>query len=149
MCDLIDRAVAATASYDNARPLILHRDRACEDIEIVTDLDRLCQVFINLVSNTRKYCAADAPELTIEVVRREADIEIFFADNGAGIPVKQREIVFEKFSRLSDAEAAGSAGLGLAISREIMRNLGGTITYAGDRPGTVFRVVLPASGGQK
>jgi len=51
--------------------------------------------------------------------------------------------VFEKFSRLSDSSAAGSAGLGLAISREILRNLGGVIEYLPGQSGAGFRVTLP------
>jgi signal transduction histidine kinase len=53
--------------------------------------------------------------------------------------------VFEKFSRLGEANLAGSAGLGLPISREIMRNLGGDIRVMPNNPGAVFRVTLPRS----
>ena len=52
-------------------------------------------------------------------------------------------MILEKFSRLSDARAAGGAGLGLAICREIMGNLGGTITYLPGQDGAAFRVTLP------
>jgi Na+/proline symporter/nitrogen-specific signal transduction histidine kinase len=141
--DLLDRAIAATSSFDKDHPLIVRRDRATEAIELVTDLDRLSQVFINLVSNTRKYCDAAQPELTIDMRQQGDVIEMDFRDNGSGIAEKHREIVFEKFSRLSDASAAGSAGLGLAISREIMRNLGGSIAYIPDTGGTLFRVTFP------
>jgi len=142
--DLFERALAATSSYDNERPLIVLRDHSREDIALVTDLDRLSQVFINLVSNARKYCDAAAPELRIEVRKSAGMVEIDFADNGSGIADKHREIVFEKFSRLSDASAAGGAGLGLAISREIMRNLGGTIIYVPGPGRSLFRVIFPA-----
>ena len=54
-------------------------------------------------------------------------IQIDFADNGAGIPEHKQTVIFEKFSRLSDHAKAGGAGLGLAICREIVVNLGGTI----------------------
>jgi signal transduction histidine kinase len=63
-------------------------------------------------------------------------------DNGSGIAAPDREIIFEKFSRLSDTASAGAAGLGLAICREIMRNLGGGIRYVATPDGGVFRVSL-------
>ena len=46
-------------------------------------------------------------------------------------------------SRLGEANLAGSAGLGLPISREIMRNLGGDLVVMPNAPGAVFRVTLP------
>lgn len=69
LSELVDRAIAATSSYDNERPLKIIRDLPSEDIDLVTDLDRLSQVFINLVSNTRKYCDVAVPELEIEIGR--------------------------------------------------------------------------------
>lgn len=140
---LIDRAVTSTASFDTGKDLKIIRDEAAENVEVTTDIDRLSQVFINLISNTMKYCDAAKPELRISVMLKEGDVVLDFADNGSGIPERHREIVFEKFSRLSDSSAAGGAGLGLAISREIMRNLGGAITYLPDQSGAVFRVILP------
>ena len=70
---------------------------------------------------------------------------IGFADNGPGIDEANHERVFEKFARLSAASLAGSAGLGLPISREIMRNLKGDLTLQANAPGAVFRVSLPLS----
>lgn len=140
--DLLDRAVSVS-SHESGHDLRILREKSTESIAITTDLDRLTQVFINLISNARKYCDASVPELRIEVKDVAGNVVLDFIDNGSGIPAEHRDIVFEKFSRVSDASAAGSAGLGLAISREIMRNLGGSITYQPNTRTTVFRVVLP------
>jgi len=143
LSELIERAVSSAVSDKGARPLEVLRDLESEAISLTTDLDRLSQVFINLVSNARKYCDAATPQLRIIVTRQSGGITVDFIDNGAGIAEKHREIVFEKFSRLSDSSAAGSAGLGLAISREILRNLGGVIEYLPGQSGAGFRVTLP------
>ncbi|MEO1919450.1 MAG: histidine kinase dimerization/phospho-acceptor domain-containing protein, partial [Paracoccaceae bacterium] len=92
-----------------------------DDIIVTAEFDRLAQVFINLLSNAIKYGRADIQKITIAArkVGKVAIIEI--SDNGPGILSKDREKVFEKFSRLSEITLAGSAGLGLPISREIMR----------------------------
>ena len=66
-----------------------------------------------------------------------------FIDNGAGIPENRQSMIFEKFARADDHRAAGGAGLGLAICREVMRRLGGQIDYLPDQDGTGFRVTLP------
>jgi signal transduction histidine kinase len=110
---------------------------------IWTDADRLAQVFINLIANTQKYCDAPAPELAITVRRLPERMEVEFADNGSGIPARQRALIFEKFARADTARGAPGAGLGLAISREIMVRLGGGLTYVPSDSGVRFRVSLP------
>lgn len=140
---LIDRAILAANSTAPERRFIIHRDLAEEDVEIITDPDRLTQVFINLVSNARKYCDSKWPELRIEVRRRAGRITVDFIDNGSDIPKQSQPLIFEKFSRLTDQNRAGGAGLGLAICREIMTNLGGSIAYLPGQGGAAFRVVFP------
>lgn len=141
--DLINRALAATSSINPDRPMEIRRDMLSEDIRIHTDTDRLSQVFINLIANARKYCDAESPQLRIEVIRRGTMVSVDFVDNGNGIPVQSQSIIFEKFSRLSDHAAAGSAGLGLAICREIMQKLCGSVSYLPGQGGAAFRVTLP------
>ncbi|MEM6695986.1 MAG: sensor histidine kinase [Pseudomonadota bacterium] len=143
LVEVIDRAVAATTAHDQARRLSLSRARGDEDIALTTDPDRLAQVFINLIANAQKYCAAEAPHLQIVVHGEGARVAVDFIDNGAGIPESGQAVIFEKFARLSDQARAGGAGLGLAICREIMARLGGSIHYLTGQGGAAFRVALP------
>ncbi len=140
---LIDRAVMSSASSGAGRDFIIDRDVAAEAIMVTTDIGRLTQVFINIVSNARKYCDAPQPRLTIRVRERRGVVRVDFTDNGSGIPRKSQGLIFEKFARLTDTTKAGGAGLGLAICREIMRNLGGNISYVPGQGGASFRVVFP------
>ncbi|MEM1372410.1 MAG: ATP-binding protein, partial [Pseudomonadota bacterium] len=66
-----------------------------------------------------------------------------FIDNGGGIPAEAQSVLFEKFARGTDEKAAGGAGLGLAICREVMLRLGGSIAYIPGEQGAAFRLVLP------
>ncbi|SIN83227.1 ATP-binding protein [Vannielia litorea] len=144
LSDLLDRAVASGAPDGAA--LRIRRDLARERQQIVTDGDRLVQVFINLIANAAKYCDAPAPELRIEVGEEGGQMTVDFIDNGSGIAERSREIIFEKFARLTDTAAAGGAGLGLAICREIMTRLGGTVEYLPGKGGAAFRTRLPMAG---
>jgi signal transduction histidine kinase len=117
--------------------------RGAEAVEITTDPDRLAQVFINLISNAAKYCEAERPELSIRTSLSGDAVTVDFIDNGTGIPRAKQGLIFEKFSRLTDTRAAGSAGLGLAICREVMDKLGGSISYLPGQGGAAFRVILP------
>jgi Na+/proline symporter/signal transduction histidine kinase len=140
---MIDRALAAASHTKPERSFTIFRDLPMENIFIRTDADRLVQVFINLVSNARKYCDSDTPELRISVRQRGGRVTVDFIDNGSGIPKQSQALIFEKFARLTDQTRAGGAGLGLAICREVMANLGGTITYLPGQGGAAFRVAIP------
>ena len=122
--DLLDRAISSVALGDD---LVIKRSRSREDVIVETDFDRLAQVFINLIRNAEKYCDAPSPKLRIAVRDQGGVIQIDFVDNGSGIAPEAREVIFEKFSRLSDGMRAGGTGLGLAICREVMANLSGSI----------------------
>ena len=143
LSQMIDRALAAASSTKPERSFLIHRDLPMENLFIRTDADRMVQVFINLISNARKYCDAAAPELKISVRQRAGRVTVDFIDNGSGIPKASQALIFEKFARLTDQTRAGGAGLGLAICREVMANLGGTITYLPGQGGAAFRVSMP------
>ncbi len=112
------------------------------DVMLSTDLDRLVQVFINLITNAQKYCLSDDPQLRISAAMTAQGLTIDFKDNGAGIAADEQAVIFEKFYRVSGSQGEG-AGLGLAICQEIMARLGGGISYLPDSGGAVFRVSLP------
>lgn len=140
---MLDRAIAAAGHTRPERDFLIIRDLPAENIFVRTDADRLVQVFINLISNARKYCDAQWPELKITVRQRAGKVSVDFIDNGSGIPKRDQAIIFEKFARLTDQTRAGGAGLGLAICREVMANLGGSVSYLPGQAGAAFRVTLP------
>jgi PAS domain S-box-containing protein len=114
-----------------------------------TDPARVRQVLSNLLSNAVKY----TPEggITVEAgVNARAGapgdgrcIAIRVSDTGPGIPAEKRETIFQEFTRL-DPDAQHGAGVGLAISRRIARQLGGDITVEskGGR-GSTFTFWIP------
>jgi Na+/proline symporter/signal transduction histidine kinase len=141
--DLLERAIAAAGAMTEDGALNLDRRERSEQIDVYTDADRLVQVFINLIGNARKYCDAKNPTLKIRASIVDEMVQVDFFDNGSGIPTRMQEIVFEKFSRLDDVSGSGGAGLGLAICREIMQRLDGSIVYVPGQEGAAFRVNLP------
>ena len=143
LSEVVERAIRAVGSSPDIARLRIENRAAELPIFVNTDPDRLAQVFINVISNAGKYCDADMPRLAISVSQSKNRVQIDFVDNGQGIPAKSRGMIFEKFSRLTDQASAGGAGLGLAICREIMVRLGGTIGYLPGQGGTAFRVTIP------
>ena len=139
LAGVLDRAVVASGVGEN---ISIVRRAANETVSLTTDLERLTQVFINLISNAAKYCMAEVPELRIIVGKIDGQIVVDFCDNGAGVPMDSQSMIFEKFSRLEDEGKAGGAGLGLSICRQIMGALGGDITYLPGQGGAGFRVTI-------
>lgn len=119
-----------------------------ESAAVQADADRLAQVFINLIANAIKYNTHPAPRVLVESRIRDGTYEALISDNGPGILAEERERVFSKFVRgwAHTQTGAPGAGLGLAISWQIMRRLGGTLTLeSGSQRGACFRVALPTS----
>lgn len=106
---------------------------------IMVDGNKTAQVFINLILNA---CEVLRPGGTIEImISGNADeLTITVADDGPGIPEKEREKIFEPFY----TNREDGTGLGLAISSRIIESLGGTIGVK-DAPGggALFTVTLP------
>jgi len=141
--DALGKAVSAAVAGDETAHLQVHRVPDEEDQPLETDFDRLGQVFINLITNARKYCDAETPELTIRATAMsDGRVQVDFIDNGSGIPEEARDLIFEKFSRVSP-QRAGGAGLGLSICRQIMERLGGAVDYIPSPRNAHFRVTLP------
>ncbi len=116
-----------------------------EEILLVNgDADKLARVFDNILRNAISYCYPNT-EIDIEAIETEDHIKIVFANEGKRIPEDQLHTIFEKFYRMDDARSSitGGAGLGLAISKEIIELHGGYIYAESDDTHTRFVVLLP------
>ena len=139
----IEKSLSATGALLEESGVEVVQNLPAEPVMVMANFDRLAQVFINLISNAVKYGRGEAPSLTIGL-KIDGDMALVtMADNGPGIAHAHRKKVFEKFTRLSEANLAGSAGLGLPISREIMRNLNGDLTLLTSRKGASFQISVP------
>ncbi len=96
----------------------------------------------NLVDNAIAY-AGQGATVTVRVRRHASEVRFEVEDDGPGVAVADRERMFERFVRGTDAGAG--CGLGLAIVRGIVERHGGRVELAGAHPkGLVARVTLPA-----
>ena len=141
LSDLLDESATVALSGEELDLKVI-RNRGSENVNIYSDVERLRQVFINVIRNAQKYCDAEKPELRIKVAKSDHRLTIDFIDNGSGIDRKSQDGIFDKFVRVN-ASKAGGAGLGLSICREVLGSLGGEIAYLPGQGGAAFRVVLP------
>jgi signal transduction histidine kinase len=111
-------------------------------LAVLADRDLAEQVIANVMANAAKYTVAGKIEL---VARRLASssVAVEVRDTGPGIGLREQERVFERFYRGSDRHPDGF-GLGLAIVREAVRAMGGTVELDSlPGRGTTVRVTLP------
>jgi signal transduction histidine kinase len=108
------------------------------------DIDRLEQVFDNLLDNAIKH-TPQGGTITLRGRHITAEtVQVTVSDTGPGIPQEQLKHVFERFYRGTGAGERGGTGLGLAISRQIILAHGGDIRVASpDGQGAEFAVRLP------
>lgn len=109
----------------------------------VADRGRLYQVVVNLLDNAARH-GPSGGEVRVRAEARAADVVIEVEDEGPGIPVGERDSVFERFTR-GERAGGGGTGLGLAIARWVVDLHGGSIAVVTPeaQPGCVIRVVIP------
>lgn len=142
--DMRDIASAAVAARRVAATGITI-DYQADAEPVIADIDaaRIRQVLDILLDNAVKFTPEGG---TVRVgVRFEDGVELFVSDDGPGIPHEHLPHIFERFYKADNARSDGSAGLGLAIARQIVERHGGTIGVSSDANGSTFVVRLPAS----
>jgi len=115
--------------------------------QIAADPGQLQQVLANLVDNAIKYSPEGGP-VRVELENGAAGVRFTIADEGLGIPASEHRRIFEKFYRLDPdmTRGIGGTGLGLYISRELVRRMDGEIWVESRLgKGSTFIVELPAA----
>jgi PAS domain S-box-containing protein len=126
---------------------VVFTNTPCDGTHIVhADPDKLQQVILNLLSNAVKFTPVGGRVTLTCVLREPRTIDIVVHDTGPGIPHGELERIFEPFVQIG-RELSGPAagvGLGLAISRELARGMGGDLTVtSGVGEGSTFTFTLP------
>jgi len=134
-------------AYDEAKLLRERTDRIVDtrDInacQVVGDAPLLARAVRNLLDNAARHATT---RVTITVRSNGHDAELTVADDGPGIPASERTRVLERFTRLDDARArdTGGVGLGLAIVDDVVKMHGGGLTITDNSPGVCITMTLP------
>src|SRR6185503_17298965 len=126
---------------------VKYQIEACDsELVVMGDSERIVQICLNLLSNALK-ATPEGGEVSVSCERRYGMIAIHVADTGVGIPEERLETVFSPFTQLGRALNSPNTGvgLGLAISRELARAMGGDVTVTSElNVGSKFTLTLPA-----
>ena len=122
-------------------------DHKCKDLHIyvLADRDRLMQIIGNLIDNAVKY-SFNGGEIEIEITSEENYAELQIKDNGVGIAKTDQTKLFQRFSRIHNPLSiqAGGTGLGLYITKRLVKAHNGSIEVSSDKgKGSTFSVKIP------
>lgn len=145
ICELIQHLAE---DFDNeARVRFINLKIHLEDdtLRVICDRERILQVLSNLVGNAMKFTPKHG-SVTLEARRNDAhNIDVSITDNGAGIPIEMRSLIFERFSQLGASDQSG-LGLGLYIAKEIVEAHYGQLSMdSAEGGGSRFTFTLPVS----
>jgi two-component system sensor histidine kinase KdpD len=113
---------------------------------VSADAPLLERAIANIVDNARAWSAPDQ-SVRVEAGAVGDRVDLRVIDHGPGIPVDQRELVFQPFQRLGDNPSDGGVGLGLAVARGFVDAMGGALEVEDTPGGGITMVVsLPSVG---
>jgi PAS domain S-box-containing protein len=131
----------------DAKSVSLHVERSDTLPRLLQgDRNRTRQILVNLVSNAVKFTEEGSVSIRARADDARAEVIFEVVDTGPGIDEADRERIFESFTQAdgSLSRRYGGAGLGLSISRQLARRLGGNLTFeSSPGAGSLFRLSLP------
>jgi signal transduction histidine kinase/CheY-like chemotaxis protein len=150
--ELSDLRAIVTEAIETVLPLLRQRGLVCHTEwpdqlpELFVDRTRIRQVMLNLLNNAARY--TDHGHITVTIRQADDAVVVSVADTGVGIPEDKLEAIFEEFHQVDDGpRRRGGAGLGLALSRQLIELHGGRM-WAESRlgEGSTFHFTLPLPG---
>lgn len=143
---LIEEAREALLPLAAERHIRIQSELPEEEIRAVCDVDLIRQVIYNLVANAIKFSPEDSGLISIRLWQHEEQIRLSVQDNGPGIPVEMRELIFDKFFQATNQTLKKpiGTGLGLTICKRILEMHNGNIWVEGDEgSGARFVIAIP------
>jgi signal transduction histidine kinase len=143
LCDLARRAAGLLQVRAADSGVMIDRPGAGESLPAVGEFRRVLQILVNLIGNAVRH-SPEGSKIWLRTEREGDHAVLIVADQGSGIDEIHHEKVFEKFERLHGAQS-GASGLGLYISRQLARAMGGELTVdSALGQGARFILTLPA-----
>lgn len=147
LTELIDEVLAGVNSEAKARNIAIVVPPISLTASIHTDRKLVKRILTEVLENALYY-STEKGEVHLEISSKENGLLIEITDTGLGISKEQQPVVFTKFFRGSNFDTTKiiGAGLGLYISREYVKLLGGKIWFTSEeKKGTTFSIFLPVA----
>jgi signal transduction histidine kinase/DNA-binding response OmpR family regulator len=140
---LVRETASLVEPLASAKELAFHL-RAPDHLRVWTDPGKVRQILLNLLSNAVKF--TDEGSVELELRQASGFVILRVMDTGIGIPPEEHERIFEPFRQVEGGPTrrSGGTGLGLAVTRQLARLMGGEVTMESTQGrGSTFTVRLP------
>ncbi|HEU4631985.1 MAG TPA: PAS domain-containing sensor histidine kinase [Gemmatimonadaceae bacterium] len=148
---LLGAVEAVVTPQAQGKGIALEVVRCDPALAVRADRAKLMQVLVNLLANAVKFTDADgAVRVSCEAARTRVHVHV--RDTGVGIPAEMLDAVFEPFVQVDKrlSRRHEGVGLGLAISRDLARRMGGELTVASELGvGSTFTLTIPRSSEER
>ncbi|WP_340111273.1 hybrid sensor histidine kinase/response regulator transcription factor [Maribellus mangrovi] len=131
--------------YAEEKNISMQFSSESQSYELEFDPEKLASIVSNLLSNAIKF-SPDGGQISMKVYQKDQNICFEIKDNGIGIPQEKQDTIFDRFYQVDgeNTRKEGGAGIGLAITRELVHLLDGSINVQSSPGiGTIFTVKLP------
>ncbi|HEY6220052.1 MAG TPA: ATP-binding protein [Gemmatimonadaceae bacterium] len=142
--DLVRAVMAVAEPLARQKNLELLLEMKDDSVRLVTDIDRARQILVNLAGNAVKFTDKGSVKISAKVDK--SDVRLAVIDSGIGIAPQHQRMLFKPFAQVDTGltRRHGGTGLGLYISSQLAKLLGGRIELQSELGrGSVFTLILP------
>lgn len=140
----LESAISDNRAYGSQHSVEFRLGNCSSKLNMYADPDRMMQVMNNLMSNAAKFSKPDS-HVELSAQERDGGVRICVKDEGCGIPATFKNRIFDKFTQAdsSDQRQISGTGLGLHISKAIVEQHGGSLSFHSElHQGTEFYIDL-------
>lgn len=145
LASLTEEVVELSRALEGGPPNRIVLEPFPKELNVIGDGERIQMILSNLLSNALKYSPGGG-EVTVFLDETEEFGRVAISDRGSGIPLAEQIRLFSRFMRVErpDADHVPGTGMGLYLSRELARRMGGDVVLQWSGPGgSSFAVMMP------
>jgi PAS domain S-box-containing protein len=146
--EVLRTAEGSVASQMRAKNIRYEYTGCDSTLDVQADAEKLQQIVLNLLTNAVKFTDAGGA-IGVSIERRHRVAAVHVTDTGIGIPADKFDVIFDPFVQVDAryTRTRDGVGLGLAISRDLARGMGGNLalTRSAEEVGSTFTLTLPLS----
>ena len=143
IADLVQQAIALVEPSAQPRIVVIPPEGVdSQSIEVFADRDALLQCLVHLINNACQYSPPASP-VELGCLCQAERVVLQVRDHGPGVPMEERELVFERFRRGGNSVESSGSGIGLALVQTLITSMGGSVSIDdAEGGGAVFGLAL-------
>ena len=128
IADLVQQAIALVEASAQSRIVVIPSEGVdSQSVEVFADRDAVLQCLVHLINNACQYSPSASP-VELGCFCQADRVVLQVRGHGPGVPMEERELVFERFRRGSNSDGSPGSGIGLAVVKTLVASMGGSVS---------------------